>query len=117
MANETEKMIAYCGIVCTGCEAYIATQTGDEKKARETAEMWSKAYNANIKLEDVWCNGCLVEGKKCAHCHECEIRKCAREKGFVNCAHCPDYKCETLKGFLKMVPDAEKLLDEIRAGL
>lgn len=117
MANETGKMISYCGLVCTDCSAYIATLTGDEKKALETAEMWSKAYNIKVKLEDVWCDGCLVEGKKCAHCHECEIRICARKKGVVNCAHCKDYKCETVKNFFKMVPDAEKLLDGIRAGL
>ena len=24
-----DKMIAYCGLVCTDCEAYIATQAND----------------------------------------------------------------------------------------
>lgn len=117
MANETEKMIANCGLICTDCGAYIATKNNDEKKALETAEEWSKAFHINVKLEDVWCDGCLVEGKKCAHCYECEIRKCAHAKGVPNCAHCPEYKCEIIKGFFQMVPPAEKLLDEIHAGL
>lgn len=117
MTKESGKMIAYCGLICSDCGAFIATQTGDEKKARETAEIWSKAFNINVKLEDVWCDGCLVEGKKCSHCHECEIRKCARDKGVENCAHCKDYKCETINAFLKMVPESEKLLDKIRAEL
>ena len=57
----TDKMIAYCGVVCNDCPAYIATQANDEKMAKKTAEEWSKAYNADIKVDDVWCDGCLVE--------------------------------------------------------
>ena len=37
-----EKMIAYCGLVCTDCEAYIATQANDlaalEKMAARARE-------------------------------------------------------------------------------
>jgi hypothetical protein len=27
--NLMDKMIAYCGLVCTDCDAYIATQAND----------------------------------------------------------------------------------------
>ncbi len=30
-----EKMTAFCGIVCTDCEAFIATQENDDAKRRE----------------------------------------------------------------------------------
>ena len=113
-----EKMISYCGLICTDCPAYIATKTSDEDLARKTAQEWSQAYNTDVKVSDVWCDGCLVDGKKCAHCYECEIRACARERKVVNCAHCKDYKCDTLLAFLQMVPGGpEKTLDEIREKL
>jgi len=110
-----EEMIGFCGITCTKCEAYLATQTNDEERAKKTAAMWSKQFQINVKLEDVWCDGCLVEGKKCAHCGECEFRACGQTKGVANCAHCDEYPCEPLAGFFKMVPDAQKTLDSVRA--
>jgi len=112
----TQEMIACCGLVCSACPAFLATKAGDENKARETAELWTRLYNTNVRVEDVWCDGCIVEGKKCAHCGECKIRACAREKGVANCAHCADYACQELVGFFSMVPDARATLERIRAS-
>ena len=109
-----EEMIAYCGLTCSACPAFLATRAGDENKARETAELWTKLYHTNVKVEDVWCDGCLVEGKKCAHCGECKIRACAREKGVSSCALCADYACKELEGLLSMVPEARAALERIR---
>ena len=114
MANQ---MISYCGLTCTECDAFIATQTGDEAKAKATAAMWAKEFNASITVDDVWCDGCLVEGKKCTHCGECKIRACAREKGVENCAHCADYACAVVGEIHGMVPAAKEALDRIRDGL
>jgi Protein of unknown function (DUF3795) len=114
--NVGEKMIGYCGLICTECPAYLATKANDEKKANETAELWTKHYGIDIKVEDVWCDGCLVDGKKCGHCGVCEIRACAVEKGVKNCGHCDDYSCEKLDGYLKMIPDARIVLDMERKG-
>jgi len=33
------------------------------------------------------------------------------------CSECDDYACEKLEAFFRMVPDAKKQLDGIRAGL
>jgi hypothetical protein len=110
-----EEMIAYCGLTCSACPAFLATRAGDEAKARETAELWTKLYHTNVKVEDVWCDGCLVEGRKCAHCGECKIRACAREKGVASCALCADYVCKELEGLLSMVPEARAALERIRA--
>jgi hypothetical protein len=33
-----EKMVAFCGIVCTDCKAFIATQENNDVKRREVAE-------------------------------------------------------------------------------
>lgn len=110
----SDEMIAYCGLICTSCPAYLATRANDQQKARETAEMWSRDYNTTVTVEDVWCDGCLVEGKKCAHCGECQIRACARGKNVDNCAQCDDYACETLSQLLDVVPAAKETLDRIR---
>jgi hypothetical protein len=109
------EMIAYCGLTCSSCPAFLATRANDEKKAAETAELWTRLYHTNVRVEDVWCDGCTVEGKKCAHCGECKIRACAREKGVASCAVCADYACEELEGLLSMVPEARAALERIRA--
>ena len=113
----TEKMIAYCGLICTDCGAYIATQANDPAAIRRVRDQWRKEYNApTMSEDDVTCDGCLVEGLKCSHCAECEIRACGVARGVANCAHCADYACDKLEGFFGFVPDARRVLDEIRSA-
>jgi len=113
-----EKMIAYCGITCTECKAFIATQENDDTKRREVAEAWSKAMGKEIKPEEINCEGCLTtNGRHINYCNICEIRKCGTKKGVENCAYCIDYKCEKLVKFLKQAPEAEKTLEEISQKL
>jgi len=118
-----EKMIAYCGLVCTDCPGYIATQADDRVALEKVAALWRKEYNApDITVESVICDGCLgTEGRKCGHWFDCEIRPCAMERGVVNCAHCADYArpggCKKLEGFFGFVPEARATLDGVRAGL
>jgi len=113
-----EKMIAYCGEVCSDCGALIATKNNDDAKRKEIAELWTKKYNHDFKPEDINCDGCLSEtGKVVGYCNICEIRKCGRERGGVNCAYCQDYACDKLDKFFEMVPQNKATLDEIRKGL
>jgi hypothetical protein len=112
------KMIAYCGIVCSECGAFIATQNDDDAKRKETAEQWSKQFGHPMKPEDINCDGCLSEsGRLVGHCNICEIRKCGQERGVVNCAYCGDYACDKLEKFFQMAPMFRATLDEIRKGL
>lgn len=112
------EITAMCGMICSKCDAFIATQNDDDVKRAETAELWSKQYNIEMKPEDINCDGCLSDSDRhIGHCAVCEIRKCAKAKGVENCAHCNDYACEKLEGFFKMVPDAKTHLDEIKSGL
>jgi len=60
MEDTMEKMISRCGLVCTECPAYIATQEDDDKKREEVAELWSKQFKMDIKPKDVNCVGCLA---------------------------------------------------------
>ncbi len=77
-----DKMIAFCGIVCTECPAFLATQKDDDNERRKVAEMWSKKKKRQIKPEDIDCDGCLSEsGRLFAYCRVCEKRKCGLERG------------------------------------
>jgi hypothetical protein len=106
-----EEMIARCGLICTKCPAYIATKENDAVKAAGTAEQWAKDYGITVTIDDVWCDGCLdTGGKKCAHCHTCEIRACAMEKNAANCGWCDDFPCQKIEVFLKMAPPARAVL-------
>jgi hypothetical protein len=113
-----DKMIAYCGLVCTECEAYTATKANDAAAIEQIARKWAEDYGAPITPEGVWCDGCLSSGPRlCAHCGQCEVRGCALSRGVVNCAHCADYGCEIIAGFIANVPQAKTVLEEIRASL
>jgi hypothetical protein len=37
-------MIAFCGLDCSKCDAYLATQNDRNAQRLETAENWSKRY-------------------------------------------------------------------------
>ena len=112
------RIVAYCGLVCTDCGAYIATQADDRAELERVAAQWREEYNApGITVESVICDGCLDGGRKCSHCSECEIRACGIARGVANCAHCPDYACEKVEEFFGFVPSARTVLDEIRQSL
>ena len=109
-------MIAYCGLVCTDCPVYRATQQNDDALRAKTAAAWSQMFGADIKPEAIYCDGCLSEGGRLFHhCHVCDVRRCGREHAVLNCAHCDDYGCERITAFFKMAPEAKSSLDAIRA--
>jgi len=113
-----DEMIAFCGIACQECGAFLATKTNDDEKRAEVAQLWSKEFKTDIKPENINCEGCLSDGENLFnYCKTCESRKCGKEKGVVNCAHCSDYACEKLVKLLKMVPSAKTRLDSIKAKL
>lgn len=115
-----ERMISVCGLVCTECEAYLATQANDEAAKEKVAAKWREQFNApGITAAYVTCDGCRAfDGRLGGHCLECEIRACGVARGFPNCAHCSDFDaCQKLSGFLSYVPQARAVLQEIRAAL
>ena len=112
------KMVAFCGIVCTECPAFVATQNDDDVGRKKVAEAWSKQFNMPMKPEDVNCDGCVSGSKRLVnYCHICEIRKCGQAKLVVNCAHCDDYACEKLTKFFATAPQTKATLEEIKKSL
>ncbi|MCX5782934.1 MAG: DUF3795 domain-containing protein [Elusimicrobia bacterium] len=109
-------MIAYCGLECEGCNAFIATKNNDNALREKTAKEWSELYKADIKPQDINCAGCRSDGKKFHYAENlCEIRKCCAAKKLENCASCETFPCEKLNEFFKSAPQAKETLTVIRA--
>lgn len=84
-------MIAYCGLDCEKCDAYIATVNDDQELRERTAKLWAELNNAPILPEHINCDGCRVDGRKTVFCDSlCSIRQCALEKGLATCGGCAE---------------------------
>jgi len=110
------QLIAYCGLDCSQCPAYIATQAEDIPKLTSLAQEWLEgAQDYTLML----CDGCIANGRNTnGHlmqwCSECQIRDCAIDQGIPNCAHCSDYGCEKLMVVFENSAEAKANLDRIR---
>jgi putative acetyltransferase len=105
-------MIAYCGLDCEKCDAFIATKNNDQVLREKTAKLWSELNHTTILPEQINCTGCRADGPKTVYCEElCTIRQCAMKKGFTTCGDCADMeKCPTLGMITANNPDALKNL-------
>ena len=101
-------MIAYCGLDCNKCDAYIATKNNDQALREKTAELWSKLNNTPILPEQINCEGCRVDGIKTVFCEKlCQIRQCAMKKGMGTCGDCSELgKCQTVGVIIENNTDA-----------
>lgn len=108
-----EEMISYCGLNCLKCPAFKATVENSAEKRARVATRWSKIYNAELKAEDIVCDGCTVGKRTFHHCRVCEIRICGIKEKVKNCAFCKQYPCDKLKEFHKHVPSAGTRLKKI----
>lgn len=100
-----KQIFGMCGMECSSCPTYQATQKNDDNERAKVAEMWSKMFKAEIKPSDINCDGCLSgSGKLFGHCRKCEVRLCGEEKKNDNCAGCGSYSCTKLDGLLSFLP-------------
>lgn len=108
------KMIAYCGLDCEQCDAYIATKNNDQALREKTARLWSELNNATILPEHINCDGCRVNGRKTVYCESlCAIRQCALKKGVATCGECLEMEqCPLVGAVFAHNPQARKNLTE-----
>ena len=101
-------MIAYCGLDCEKCDAYLATINDDQALREKTAKLWSELNHAPILPEHINCQGCRVDGLKTVYCESlCGIRQCALQKGMTTCGDCPELEsCQTVGAILSNNPAA-----------
>jgi hypothetical protein len=114
-----ERIIAYCGLVCSECDAYIATQSNDLEALERLAQRAREEFGVeDATPETSMCDGCLTDtGRQISYCAMCEIRACATARGLTNCAYCADYACDKLESIFSHSAEARALLDEIQASL
>ncbi len=103
-----KDMIAYCGLDCEKCDAYLATIHNDQALREKTAKLWAELNHAPILPEHINCEGCRVDGMKTVYCNQlCPIRQCARKNGVTTCGDCPELEiCQTVGAILSNNPDA-----------
>jgi hypothetical protein len=109
------NMIAYCGLVCSNCPTFLATQKDDNSARKKTADLYTVKFGFDLKPEDINCDGCKSEsGKLIGYCQSCNIRRCCREKGLENCALCDDQPCENLIEFHNFSSDAKASFEALK---
>jgi len=52
----------------------------------------------NLSAEDIRCGGCLSDDLF-MHCKQCEIRECAKDKGYTGCHQCDEFPCQYIENF------------------
>jgi len=72
------QLIAFCGLDCAKCEAYIATKANDDAAKERVAAKWRVEFNSpEITIAAVTCNGCTTFGGRLGgYCPQCPIRAC-----------------------------------------
>jgi len=114
----SERMIGYCGLICTDCEAFKATRAEDLEALERMAKEATEQMGVEMTMADAMCDGCQAKtGRRIGYCHECAIRLCAIQRHIENCAHCDEYACEKIEGFSKAGSPQRATLDGIRSSL
>lgn len=107
--------IAFCGLDCALCPAYLASNPEDQGLRQKTAQKWWRIYDRPLPPSQSYCLGCQqAEGSQFFLCHKCAIRVCGLERGYQTCAECPDYACSQLERLLDMAPTARDNLEALR---
>ncbi|MFH1035442.1 MAG: DUF3795 domain-containing protein [Pseudomonadota bacterium] len=107
--------IAYCGLDCALCPAYLATSRQDQGLRRCTAREWSRVHDSSIEPRQINCLGCQqTAGPRFFICHQCFIRVCGLARGHETCADCQDFPCPRLKRLLDLAPTARDNLESLR---
>ena len=104
------KRIAYCGMDCGKCDAYIATMRNDEALREKTAKLWSQMNGVEITGDMIHCAGCRADGVKTPYCESlCPVRPCAVSRHMETCGSCTEMeKCDLVGAMFKNNPEAHR---------
>jgi hypothetical protein len=100
--NITEA-VSYCGIMCTNCPIYWATQeenpTTKKKMRNKIAQICNEKYGLSYTYLNITdCEGCRSQsGRLFSGCVNCQVKKCSIEKNYKSCAQCSKYVYPTLQ--------------------
>lgn len=109
------KMVAYCGLVCSDCPTFIATQNDDDAAREKTVALYAEKCGMVLQKEDINCDGCLSEGgRHIGYCQTCEIRQCCLGRGLKHCVVCPEQPCDKLRRFHEFSPEAQTSFEALK---
>jgi hypothetical protein len=98
-AENTENLVAPCGLYCGACPMYLASQQKDGQKIEALHKQFSSG-NMKLAVEDLLCDGCIANGRIASFCRKCGIRDCASKKTkSQRCSECSDFACSRITGF------------------
>jgi hypothetical protein len=90
------NLMAPCGLLCGACGVYVATRDGNE----DLRKIMATTYGA--PSEETECLGCMQPDsskKLFGFCAECDLRGCAKSKGYYSCHQCEGFPCSRIESF------------------
>jgi hypothetical protein len=109
------KLMAYCGMDCGECPAYVATQSKNDAMKKQVADFMNQKLGAKYVAQDINCDGCPTNKNLVPHCNVCEVRLCGVKTKVANCGVCGDYECGKLSKLYTMIPPtARQNLEALR---
>jgi hypothetical protein len=110
-----DRMIAYCGLDCSACEAYLATQADSDEQLAAVAAKWSKMFGESMEPAHIVCDGCRATTRRSFYCENlCEIRKCCVGRRYESCIECADFSCDKVEVIVGHNPQARENLEGLR---
>jgi hypothetical protein len=109
------EMIAYCGLDCSRCPTYRATQNDDDIARAKTAALYAEKFGLVFQPEEINCDGCRTSaGRQLGYCRVCEIRGCCLAKGLEHCVVCDQQPCDKLIKFHEFSPEAKASFEALK---
>jgi len=105
MAINTD-FVAPCGLYCGVCAIHIAYREDNQKLKEKLLNLYKGGVpgkgtlpnSEQLTIEDIKCDGCL-SNNRFMHCEHCEVRNCAKEKGYTGCHECSEFPCKYIDCF------------------
>ncbi len=112
------KLMAYCGMDCGECPAYLATQSKNQEMKAQVAAFMNQKLGATYLASDINCDGCTTNKNLVPHCRACEVRLCAvGDHKVENCGVCASYGCDKLTKLYALIPPtAKQNLEALRSA-
>ncbi len=107
------EKISCCGIICSECPVYTATERNDPSMKKYLAHEYS-SEEAAFYPKDISCFGChTVSADHNKFGKGCKIRKCCKSKGVKICAECRDFPCSLTEEYVPLGTEHRARLEEM----
>ena len=99
-------LLSPCSLYCGVCAIHIAHRDNNLKLKERLVSLYQGGTpgkgtlpnSDTLTVDDIHCRGCLSDDQF-MHCRQCDIRKCAQERGLEGCHQCDDFPCDYIENF------------------